>query len=77
VSVGQVHLEACDAVELNELLAFVGDWFAGDPDLGPSLRRHVGSDVYGLEDLRSDVSRFSCLLDGESGATTFGSGDPR
>ncbi len=77
MSVGHVHLEAGDAAELSELLAFVGGRLAGDPVLEPSLRRHVGSDAHGLEDLRSDVSRFSCQLDGESDSTTFGSGDPR
>lgn len=77
MSIGQVHLGAGDAVELSELLAFVGAWLARDPVLDCSLRRYVGSDAYGLEDLRSDVSRFSCLLDADSDGTAFGSRNPR
>jgi hypothetical protein len=39
-----VSLDAADAGELAELLRFVNDWLAADPDqLGISLHQFVGS----------------------------------
>jgi hypothetical protein len=68
-----VSLDAADAWELAELLRFVGDWLATDPDqLGLSLHRHVGSPGYDLATLRGDLDRFTFLLGGDDGQPLFG-----
>lgn len=69
----QVCLDAGDAVELGELLAFIGDWLASDrARLAESLRRFVGSDGYDLDQLREDSSRFGFLLGVSDGEMLFG-----
>lgn len=58
-------LDADEAVELGELLEFVGRWLAdGGGAVVESLRGFVGGDGYDINDLRADVSRFSFLLGG-------------
>lgn len=60
-------LDAGDAVELGELLAFLSDWLASDPNrLDVSLHDfdglpdHVGSAK--VDELRSAVDRFARML---------------
>jgi hypothetical protein len=61
-------LDAGDAVELGELLAFVSDWLASDPNrLDASLYEFVGVPDYvgrvcTAEELRAEVSRFAGML---------------
>lgn len=61
-------LDVGGAVELGELLAFLGDWLASDPSrLDASLYEFVGvsSDVgpvCGVEELRAEVNRFAGML---------------
>ena len=46
----QVCLDAGDAVELGEILSFIGDWLLSDRDsLTESLGHFVGSDGYDIE----------------------------
>jgi hypothetical protein len=61
-------LDAGDAVELGELLAFVSDWLASDPNrLDASLYEFVGVPDYvgrvcTAEELRAEVDRFAGML---------------
>jgi hypothetical protein len=61
-------LDAGDAVELGELLAFISDWLASDPNrLDASLYEFVGVPDYvgrvcTAEELRVEVSRFAGML---------------
>jgi hypothetical protein len=61
-------LDAGDAVELGELLAFVSDWLASDPNrLDASLYEFVGVPDYvgpvcTVDELRAEVSRFARML---------------
>jgi hypothetical protein len=61
-------LDAGDAVELGELLAFVSDWLASDPNrLDASLYGFVGVPDYvgpvcTVEELRAEVDRFAGML---------------
>jgi hypothetical protein len=65
-----IRVDAADAVELTELLQFLGDWLESDRDnLAASLARFAGSPAYGPDTLRDDFARFRFLLgvtDGES-----------
>lgn len=62
-------LDVADAIELAELLEFLGNWLDSDHDnLAVSLARFIGSTAYGLASLREDFARFRFLLgvtDGE------------
>jgi hypothetical protein len=72
-----VCLDAGDAVELDELLEFIGDWLVADSNcLGDSLRRFVGVDAFDIDELRSDLLRFAFLLGVDDGELLFG-GDER
>ena len=61
-------LDAGDAVELGELLAFVSDWLASDPNrLDASLYEFVGVPDYvgpvcTVDELRAEVDRFARML---------------
>ena len=61
-------LDAGDAVELGELLAFLSDWLASDPNrLDASLYDFVGAPDYvgpvcRIDELRADVDRFARML---------------
>ena len=58
-------LDAGDAAELAEMLAFLSQWLARDPGrLGPSLEDFVGNPAYGIQHLRDDLDRFVFLLGG-------------
>jgi hypothetical protein len=61
-------LDAGDAVELGELLAFLSDWLASDPNrLDASLYEFVGVPGYfgpvcTADELRAEVDRFARML---------------
>jgi hypothetical protein len=58
-------LDAVDAAELAEMLAFLSQWLARDPDrLSASLGDFVGHPAYGIQHLRDDLDRFVFLLGG-------------
>ena len=49
----EVKLDATDAAELAEMLQFLSQWLARDPDrLSASLAQFVGHPAYGLAQLR-------------------------
>jgi hypothetical protein len=63
MTVQPVYLQAEDALELGELLGFLGRWLAGDGErLGASISRFAGNDTYGINDLREDILRFAFML---------------
>lgn len=67
-----ISLEAAEAAELIETLAFLGDWLDG-PDhdlLATALRRFVGVNGYDLAALHGDLARFAFLL-GDDGERLF------
>jgi hypothetical protein len=67
-----VSLDIADAVELAELLHFLGDWPSADHDrLDASLRRFVGAADYDVAELRRDLDRFTFLLGGDDGEALF------
>jgi hypothetical protein len=77
MTVPQVCLDAGDAVELGEMLGFIGDGVLSDREcLAESLRRFVGVDGYDIEQLLRDLSRFGFLLGVSDGDLLFG-GDER
>jgi hypothetical protein len=61
-------LDVDDAVELGELLAFLSDWLASDPNrLDASLHDFVGvpdyiGSAYRVDELRTDLDRFARML---------------
>ena len=70
------QLDAGDAAELAELLAFIADWLHQDQSrLEPSLLTFVGSVGYGVDTLRADLARF-CFLLGDDGTQLFGQDQP-
>jgi len=72
-----VCLDVDEAMELGELLEFLGRWLASDRErLAVSFARFVGSAGYDIDALRVDVSRFAFLLDGNDGEVLF-DGDER
>ena len=71
----RMSLDAVDAAELAELLQFLSQWLARDPDrLGASLEEFVGHPAYGTAQLRQDLDRFVFLLGGDDGESLFGLG---
>lgn len=66
MQVRSVCLDAGGAVELGELLEFLGRWLLSDRDcLAASLSRFVNSSTgYDIDELRADVSRFAFVLGG-------------
>lgn len=63
-----VSLDAADAAELAELVRFVHDWLAADPDqLGICLHQFVGSGEYDVTQLRGDLDRPTFPLGGDDG----------
>lgn len=72
-----MRLQAEDAVELGELLGFIGGWLESDRQgLDVSLRPYVGGAAYDVEELRNDVRRFEFLLGGGDGSAFFGDDEP-
>ena len=69
----EVKLDANDAAELAEMLQFLSQWLARDPDhLSASLAQFAGHPAYGLAQLRQDLERFAFLLGGSDGEQIFG-----
>ena len=69
----EVRLYAADAAELAEMLQFLSEWLARDPDrLSASLAQFVGHPAYGITQLREDLERFTFLLGGSDGEQLFG-----
>ena len=69
----EVKLDATDAAELAEMLQFLSQWLARDPDrLSASLAQFVGHPAYGLAQLCQDLERFAFLLGGSDGEQLFG-----
>lgn len=67
-----MNLDIGDAAELAELLRFLRDWLDVEQDqLESSLTRFVGSPGYQLNQLRSDLDRFTFLLRGNDGEPLF------
>lgn len=64
-----IPLDVDDAIELAELLDFLGDWLESDRGtITTSLARFIGSTAHGPDSLREDFARFRFLLgmtDGE------------
>ncbi len=61
-----------DAIELAEMLQFLGDWLEHDRDtLAASLARFVGVPDYGPASLREDFARFAFLLGATDGEGLF------
>ena len=53
----ELRLDVVDAAKLAELLLFLGEWLARDPDrLGVSLEAFVGHPAYGTAQLRQDLT---------------------
>lgn len=71
-----IRLDAADANELAELLAFLADWLSHDDErFAASLRGYVGTSGYDIATLRSDLARFAFLL-GDDGERLFGADQP-
>ena len=69
-----VCLRAEHAVELGELLEFLGDWLEGASGVvADSLAGFCGGG-YGVEELRADLARFAFLLGGDGERFVFGDG---
>ena len=70
-------LDAADAVELGELLTFLSDWLASDPNrLDASLHDYVAApDHTGapcrIDELRADIERYARILLGYDTAGRF------
>ena len=76
MTVRPVCLDAGDAVELGELLEFLGRWLGCDGErLAASFCRFIGSGGYGIDELRADVERFAFLLGGTDGELLFDGGE--
>lgn len=70
-------LDVGDAIELAELLEFLGNWLEADHDnLAGSLARFVGSTAYGPGSLREDFARFRFLLGVTDGEGLFTPDEP-
>jgi hypothetical protein len=71
-----VRLDASDAVELAEMLTFIGDLLHHDR-VQPEelLLNFVGNDSYDLDTLHADLARF-CFLLGDDGTRLFGTDQP-
>jgi hypothetical protein len=77
MTVPPVCLDADDAVELGELVEFLGDWVVGERSvLAESLGRFLGIDGYDIDELRADLARFAFLVGVNDGELLFG-GDER
>ena len=70
-------LDAADAVELGELLAFLSDWLASDPNrLDASLHDYVAPPDHvaaacRIDELRADIERYARTLLGYDTAGRF------
>lgn len=65
-------LDVGDAIELAELLEFLGNWLEAEHGtLTGSLARFIGSTAYGPASLREDFARFRFLLGATDGEGLF------
>ena len=70
-------LDAADAVELGELLTFLSDWLASDPNrLDASLHDYVAAPDHiaaacRIDELRADIERYARILLGYDTAGRF------
>ena len=72
-----MSLSPDDAMELGQLLQFLGDWLTiGRGAINESLIRFVGCDAYGVQSLRDDLTRFVFLLGESDGEGLYLPGDP-
>jgi hypothetical protein len=63
--VAPVTLAAEDAMELAELLEFLGEWIKADPaGVGEVFNRFTDG-LYDVEELGGDLARFAFLLGGD------------
>jgi hypothetical protein len=70
-------LDVGDAIELAELLEFLGNWLeSGHDNLTGSLARFTGSPHYGPASLREDFARFRFLLGVTDGEGLFTPDEP-
>jgi len=68
-----MNLDPADAMELAELLQLITRWLDSDPGrLSPSLLDYIGHPAYGLDELHTDLDRFTFLLGGDDGEALFG-----
>lgn len=67
-----VCLGAEDAVELCELLEFLGDWLDGASGVVADALAGFCGDGYRVGDLRADLARFAFLLGGDGERFLFG-----
>ena len=63
--VAPVTLSADDAVELGELLEFVGDWLHQHSDALTASYRQFTLGLLTLDELSADLARFAFLLGGD------------
>ena len=71
-----VRLDASDAVELAEMLTFIGDLLHHDRvQLAELLLNFVGNDSYDLGTLHADLAGF-CFLLCDDGTRLFGTDQP-
>ena len=69
----EVKLDATDAAELAEMLQFLSQWLARDPDrLAASLAQFAGHPAHGITQLREDLERIAFLLGSSDGEQLFG-----
>jgi len=74
MTVPDVRLHPSDAAELAEMLEFLDEWLAGGGEhLHRSLAVSIGSDAYGISQLRGDLNRFAFLPGATDGERLFGS----
>ena len=67
-----INIDPADALELGQLLEFIDDWLDTDPaHLAPSLARFVGHPAHNIEQLRTDLQRFTFLLGHDDGELLF------
>lgn len=67
----ELSLRDLDALELGELLEFLGDFLTVEANaIGPALERFC--DGYPLAELRTDLARFAFLLGGNPAAFIHG-----
>jgi hypothetical protein len=68
-----ISIDTADAIELAEILTFIGDWLTAAPDrLSQSLLAYIDHPGYGLEALHSDLDRFAFLLPGDDSEDVLG-----
>ena len=75
----QVSLDMADAMELEQLLAFLAGWMKADHGyLAPSLTRYLGVEAKGMapESLAADFNRFRFLLGATDGEGIFTPDEP-